>query len=124
MSNLIIAPLNAPQADISRLELLERLHSLTAQLEAVKPLYAEMDSLVGELVLRGFESELLADGTHAHLIDNFLDAKTGAPRNVAWKSCAIRRFEINFTDEASAKRLKRSERSEKSKRTKGGSSND
>ena len=80
-----------------------RLRDLQAQIEAVKPLYAEADLLTLELVRVGFVSMTLADGTVASLVDNFVDAK-GLPKLTAWKSCGIKRFDIDFTDEASAQR--------------------
>lgn len=80
-----------------------RLRDLQAQLDSVKPLYSEIDLLTLELARVGFTSTTLTDGTHVELIDNFIDSK-GLPKLTAWKSCGIKRYEIDFTDQASAAR--------------------
>jgi hypothetical protein len=103
-ANEVRAPSAQESAPIETQELLLRLRQVTLDLEGAKALYAEADALTAELVRRGFTRAPLPDGTEALLRDNFWDAKANAPRNVAWKSCGIRRFEVDFTDAVSAKR--------------------
>ena len=89
--------------DIPLDALLMRLRELTSKLDELKPLYAESDALILELARRGFTHSILPDGTHAQLMDNFVDSH-GAPKLTAWKSCGVKRFDVDFTDEASAAR--------------------
>lgn len=91
---------------ISTHELLERALEVQRALEAVKPLYTEQEGLILELISRGFTSAPIGAGLTAHLVDNFVD-KEGAPKLTSWKSCGIRRFDLDFTDETSAKRKER-----------------
>lgn len=93
--------------DIETSDLLLRLRDLQARIDDVKPLYAESDALILELARRGFKALTLPDGTACTLVDNFVD-KDGAPKLTSWKSCGIKRFDIDFTDTLSEKRGRKS----------------
>ena len=60
---------------------------LLAQLEAVKPLYAQLDAITLKLI----ESEITHNALAIHgvaLVDNFKD------KNTVWKPSAVKRFEL------------------------------
>ncbi len=102
-------------SDIPESELLARLLRVQQQLQLAKSLYAESDALVLELVRRGFTHAALPDGTQCLLIDNFIDPKTLAPRNVVFRPAGVKRFEIDFTDELTqAKREAKASKGKKS----------
>lgn len=62
---------------------------------AARQAYAEADLIEAELISRiGVGgSVLLTDGRRLAVNDNFMD-KNGQPRNVAYKPCGVRRFEV------------------------------
>lgn len=97
------SPSESIAVDIETSDLLFRLRDLQAKLDAVKPLYTESDALILELARRNFTTLTLPDGTACTLVDNFVD-KDGAPKLTSWKSCGIKRFDIDFTDEATRMR--------------------
>lgn len=100
-------PTPAPIAsDIPVESLLLRLREVQGALEAAKPLYSEADALTLELIARGWRGGVMPDGTSALLLDNFTD-KEGQPKLTAWKSCGIKRFEIDFTDALTAQKKSR-----------------
>lgn len=91
---------------ISNEELLERARDLQERIASVKPLYSELDALVLELVRRGWRESALANSIEARLVDNFVDPKTGAPKNTVFRPAGVKRFELDFTDPLSARRKK------------------
>lgn len=96
-------PLPSAPTQISTESILLRLRELSAQISSVKPLYAESDALILELLRRSFKGAALPDGTTALLIDNFVD-KDGAPRNTAFRPAGVKRFEVDFTDTLTARK--------------------
>lgn len=91
---------------ISNEELLERARDLQERIASVKPLYAEHEAVVLELVRRGWRESALANSIEARLVDNFVDAKSGLPRNTVFRPAGVKRFELDFTDPLSARRKK------------------
>jgi hypothetical protein len=63
--------------------LIKRATELVEQIEAVKPMYKELDELTDRLFSLGFVS-----GNGLSLVDNF------ESKNTAWKASAFRRFEL------------------------------
>lgn len=61
----------------------KRARELIDQIEAIKPLYKELDELTDKLFAAGFVA-----GEGLAIVDNF------AEKNTVWKASAIRRFEL------------------------------
>lgn len=73
--------------------LVDKMEQLRAE---AKARYQEADVLEMQLInhLQAHGPTIFADGRRLSLKDNFIDNKTGLPRNVAYKPCGVRRFEI------------------------------
>ena len=71
---------------------MQRLEGLRA---AAKAAYEEADRVEAELIaaLPVNSPAVLSDGRRVEVVDNFLD-KHGQPRNVAFRPCGVRRFEV------------------------------
>lgn len=61
-----------------------------------KRLYAEIDQIEATLIRAvGLNGEVTTgDGRRIHVEDNFWDYKKSEPKNVSWKPCGVKRFEI------------------------------
>lgn len=72
--------------------LVTRWESLKAEAKAA---YEEIDRIEGELIasLTTADAVTLSDGRTAKIVDNFLD-RHGQFRNVSYRPCGVRRFEL------------------------------
>lgn len=91
--------------DLQRaMEVVNRIAAIKTQLEAVKPLYDELDELTAELSDVAEVNQTLAtnDGRFMTLIDNF------AEKNTVFRPAAVRRFDIELlTQEELSKKAER-----------------
>lgn len=78
-------------------EIWHRVLALQEQLGAVKPLYAELDALVLDLVRLGERSFANANGETYELRDNF------AETNVVFRPAGVKRFEV-YADKPKARK--------------------
>lgn len=81
----------------SKKKCIERLILKYEQVRAeAKAMYAEADRIQEDLInLMGIESPaILSDGRTAKIDDNFLD-KHGQFKNVSYKPCGVKRFELS-----------------------------
>ena len=86
---------NGKSAAARRLKL-ERLFIQWETLKAdAKETYSEIDRIEAELLesLTLEDSVVLSDGRTGRVLDNYID-KHGQPRNVSYRPCGVRRFEI------------------------------
>lgn len=86
---------------MSEADLLRKLAELDkCKLEA-KLLYARCDMLEAEILEATKPGDIIkmADGRNAVIVDNFsgIDKNTGKLKNISWRPCGVRRFEIEFT---------------------------
>lgn len=74
------------------MEIVNRIAAIKSQLEAVKPLYEELDELTTDLGEVAEVNQTLAtnDGRFVTLIDNF------AEKNVVYRPAAVRRFDVEL----------------------------
>ena len=71
-------------------KLLAKATRLKARIDAVKPLYQELDDIIDELLKANFRG--VVTKTHLfRIVDNF------ALKNVCFRPAAIRRFELRIT---------------------------
>lgn len=70
-------------------QIAERVLEIQAEIDATKPLYAELDRLVQDLVDREFV-ECKVGRSVVRLVDRYAD------KNTAWKATAIRRFDLQI----------------------------
>lgn len=70
---------------------------LLEQLESVKPLYADLDTIIMRLHELGFESAECLDGETLELVSNFIDPKTGAARNTVFRPAGVKQFELKLS---------------------------
>ena len=73
---------------VSSAEIFARIITIQIELHAVKPLYAEMDLLIMDLVARGETTITTADGTTYSIVDNFAD------RNTVFRPAGVKRYEL------------------------------
>jgi hypothetical protein len=82
---------------LSAQKLLNKLASIDAKCKA---LYSARDQVEGKLieaVRSAPDGRLPIPGDrYAVLKDNFVDPRTGLPRNVAFKTCAVKRYEVTI----------------------------
>lgn len=76
---------------------LKRLLEIRAQLEANKPLYAELDSIVVELSKK-VKREYVIGGLLIQIVDNF------ATKNTCFRPAAVKRFDVKVTPVTKAKK--------------------
>lgn len=74
-------------------KLLKRAVKIQTQLEAVKPLYVEMDRITEELVNLNI-TEGMVGRYRLYISDNFRE------KNTSWKSSAFRRYQVNVERKA------------------------
>ena len=75
--------------------LLRRVKELQDQLETIKPIYAELDELMGEIgKIANHGAEFIDESTQLvyTVVDNF------AEKNVAFKACGVKRFEVKIEE--------------------------
>lgn len=76
---------------------LKRLLEIRAELEANKPLYAELDAIVVELSKK-VKREYVVGGFLIEIVDNF------ATKNTCFRPAAVKRFDVKVTPVTKAKK--------------------
>jgi hypothetical protein len=84
-TKVVQAKTKKPVIQTDYIGLILKARKLLKQLEAVKPLYKELDAITEVLQSLGF-----SDAHGIAMVDNF------AAKNVVWKSSAMRRFELKI----------------------------
>lgn len=77
---------------VRAMEIVNRIAAIKTQLEAVKPLYDELDELTAEMGEVAEVNQTLAtnDGRFVTLVDNFAD------KNTVFRPAAVRRFDVEL----------------------------
>jgi hypothetical protein len=80
-------------------EIATKVGQLDGLQKSVKLMYEQMDPLEArliELLKDKPDGVTLADGRTAKLKDNFIDPKTGLPRNKAFKAAGVNHYEVEL----------------------------